>query len=279
MVARTLHLPAPARLTVPRHDLGSIVMGPADIGFVVQDAAYGRRVPEVPSRWRADAVAGEPDDDLAHRDVPANVVIENPAHDRGLGLEHLQMRRALAGPGNSTESIRHLPEDHFAGPGPPQLATPVALGNLRALILGNHALHLGQQACLRIVLEMRRVMEANRHAVARQLVKNDGLVCVHARQAIRRQAPHAFKESGLRRIAQCIKTRSVQACAGPALVRMLGHQLVALAGHAFTQERKLRAYGAAGFLGVGRDPGVDCDSHRRPVPVSLCPGRDSRITS
>ena len=99
LIARALHLPALARLTIPRHGFGSIVVSLADVGFILQDAPYGRHVPEVPPHWRANAVAVQPDDDLTHRYVLANTIIENAAHDGGLRLEHLQMRRALAGPG------------------------------------------------------------------------------------------------------------------------------------------------------------------------------------
>ena len=101
-------------------------------------------------------------------------------HDGSLSLEDLQMRRALADSRQSTVPVGDLPGDHFARTRTPQLASPVALANLGAFVLGNDALHLGQQARLRIVLDLRCVMESNGHAVARELVKYDDLIRVHA---------------------------------------------------------------------------------------------------
>ena len=122
-------------------------------------------------------------------------------------------------------------------------------------------------------------MEPNGHAVARQLIENDDLIGVHAGQAIRRQAPHALNLSGLGGIAQGIETGSVQTRAGQAIVRILGHQLVLLPGYPLTQQRELRADGAARFLGVGRDPCVDRDSHRCVILVCLCSAGKLRISS
>ena len=100
-------------------------------------------------------------------------------------LEDLEVRRALAGSRQSTVAIRHLPGDHFARTSTPQLAAPVAFADLGTFVLGNDALHLGQQPRLRIVLDLRCVMEPNAHAVARQLVEYDDLIRVHAGQAVR----------------------------------------------------------------------------------------------
>ncbi len=239
LIARASHLPVPASLSALRHEFGPVVVSPADIGLVVQEAAQACRAPVLPPHWRADAIAVQPDDDLAHRDILANILIENAAHDGGLGLEHLQMRRARTGPGDAAISVWHLPIHHFARAGTPQLAAPIALDNLCAFILGNDALHLGQQPRLRIVLELWRVMEPNAHAVARQLVEYDELPGIHARQAVGRQTPYAFKKPSLGAVAQRIKTGPVQACTGQPLIRVFGHQFVSLADHPFTQNCEL----------------------------------------
>ena len=188
---------------------------------------------------RADAVAVQPDDDLAYRTVLANILIENAAHDGGLGLEHLQMRWVPAGPGDATVSVWRLPIHHLARTGTPQPAAPIALDNLCPFILGDDALHLGQQPRLRIILELGRVMEPNVHAVARQLVEYDDLIGIHARQAIRRQTPYTVKTPGLGTVAQRIKTGPVQAGTGPPFIHIFGHQLATLAGNPFTQNRQL----------------------------------------
>ena len=115
--------------------------------------------------------------------------------------------------------------------------------------------------------------------MARQLVKNDDLIGVHASQAVGRQTPHALDVSRLGGVAQGVKTGAVQARAGEAVIGIFGHQLLSFLDHALAQQRELRTDGAARFLCVGRDPCIDRDSHRCVALDSRCSVRSLRMNS
>ena len=77
-----------------------------------------------------------------------DVVVEDPADDRGLGFEHLQPGRAVRVAGVAPVAVGGAPGQHLPGAGAEQLPAPVPLGDLRPLVLGDHALDLGEQrAC------------------------------------------------------------------------------------------------------------------------------------
>ena len=136
-----------------------------------------------------------------------------------------------------------------------------------------------EQARLRVVFNLRCVKERHAHAVARQLVKNDDLIGVHASQAVGRQTPHALDVSRLGGVAQGVKTGAVQARAGEAVIGIFGHQLLSFLDHALAQQRELRTDGAARFLCVGRNPCIDRDSHRCVALDSRCSVRSLRMNS
>jgi hypothetical protein len=80
--------------------------------------------------------------------------------------------------------VRAFPGDHLARPRPPQLAAPISLSDLGALILGNHALHLSKQLRLRVIGKRRRVVKKHCDAMACQLVEHNDLIGVDAGQPI-----------------------------------------------------------------------------------------------
>ena len=88
-------------------------------------------------------------------------------HDRRLWLVDLEVRGPFGAARNTPIAIRAFPGDHLASTRTPQLAATISLGDLGALILGNHALHLGEQMGLRVIGKWRRVVEEHRDAVAR----------------------------------------------------------------------------------------------------------------
>src|SRR5213078_1547404 len=108
--------------------------------------------------------------DLPDRVAAGGVVGEDASHDGGFGFEDHQAGRAGAVAGQPVVAVRGLPGDDLAGPGTEQLAAPVPFGDLRAFVLGDDALDLGEQPGLRVVVEGWRVGEAHRHAVAGQFV-------------------------------------------------------------------------------------------------------------
>jgi hypothetical protein len=86
---------------------------------------------------------------------------EDRAHDVGLGLEDLHPRRPVRFGPDAAVAVGHLPEEHLAGAGAVQLAAPVALGDLRALVFGDHALDLDRQPGLRVIARCRAGRGAN----------------------------------------------------------------------------------------------------------------------
>jgi hypothetical protein len=88
--------------------------------------------------------------------------------------------------GNVTVPIGSPAEDvHDACPGRIELAAPMAFDNLRALILGHHALHLQQQVVFRAPAQL-PVQEDHLHPGLLELIHQQPLVGVFARQPIGR---------------------------------------------------------------------------------------------
>jgi hypothetical protein len=166
--------------------LGAVEVDPADVGLVVQDAADGGGAPDraLSGGWWY-AVGAQPPDDFPDGVPAAGVVGEDAPHGGGFGFEDHQPGRAGRVAGYPVVAVRRFPGDDLAGPGTEQLAAPVPFGNLRAFVLGNDALHLGEQPGLRVVIERWRVGEPHGHAVAGQFVEHDDLVGVDAGEPVR----------------------------------------------------------------------------------------------
>ena len=78
-------------------------------------AARDRRYPpHRPPGRRADTVVVQPLGDLAHREVLADIVVEDAPHDDGFGLEDFQMCGSVADTGDTPVTVRRLPGDDFA---------------------------------------------------------------------------------------------------------------------------------------------------------------------
>lgn len=98
--------------------------------------------------------------------------------------------------------------------------------------------------------------------MAGQLVEDDDLVGVDPGQSIRRVAPHRVEQARFGGVAQPVEAGTVQPGAGVTVVEELRHQLVSLRRDPLDEGGALGADRAPGLLGLGRDPGVDGDSHR-----------------
>jgi hypothetical protein len=90
----------------------------------------------------------------------------------------------LIAAGNAPVAVGGLPGDDLPRAGAPQLAAPVALGDLGPLVLGDHALDLGEQASLGVVVERGCIREPHRDAVAGELVEHDHLVGVDTAEPV-----------------------------------------------------------------------------------------------
>jgi hypothetical protein len=143
-----------------------------------------------------------------------------------------------------------------------QLAAAVALGDLRALVFGDQTLDLHEQLGLRVIAGRRAFEEADGHTETFELLEDQHLVGVGAREAIRTQAQHGVQRAGLGRVAQAVERRAVQPGARVAVVDELGNDVVASVARCRAQQLQLRADRAALLLALGRDARVDRDPHR-----------------
>ena len=158
-----------------------------------------------------------------------------PAHDLGFGLVDLKPGWCVRGARHAPVAVGDLPEDGLAGADPVELPAPVALGDLRPLVLGDHALHLGQQPRLGVIVDRGSVGEVHLAAEPVELVEHEHLVGVGAREPVRGQAPDRVDRAGLGCVAQRVQPGAVQPRAGVAVVGELGHDLVTVLRHPCAQ--------------------------------------------
>ena len=100
-----------------------------------------------------------------------------------------------------------------------------------SLILGDDALHLNQQCGFRIVVEQRSIEIVDLDAMPEQLVGDQNLIRVAARQPVGGQAPDVFEHAGFGGIAQCVQTRAVEASPGVAVIDIFMDHLLPKLGH------------------------------------------------
>jgi len=199
--------------------------------------------------------------DLADRLAPVDVGAEDLAHDLGLGLEHLDPCGAALVGHDTAVAEGHLPEADLAGAGAVELAAPVALGDLRALVFGDHALHLHEQRGLRILAERRAFEEPHLAPEPLKLLEDQHLVGVGAREPVGAQAQHAVEHAGLGGVAQAVERRAVEPRPRVAVVDELLDDLVPIGVRRGAQRLELRGDRAALVLALGRDARVEADVH------------------
>ncbi len=137
------------------------------------------------------------------------------------------------------------------------LTAPGALQDLGAFVLGDHALHLQQQIVLRGMPQL-AVQEDDIDAYALQLVYEQHLVGVLARQPIRRVHVEAIHPSRCRHIAQLLEGRAHEGRPAVALIneRKLVGELGPIGGDALAQGGELTGDRAGAHLVFARHPGV-----------------------
>jgi hypothetical protein len=93
--------------------------------------------------WRH-AVAAQAPDDLADGVPAGGVVGEDSPHDGGFRFEDHQSGRAGRVAGYPLVAVGDAPGQDLPGAGAEQLSAPVPFGDLRAFVLGDDALDLGE---------------------------------------------------------------------------------------------------------------------------------------
>ena len=149
-----------------------------------------------------------------------------------------------------------------------------ALTDLRALVLGDHPLELAQQLVLGRAAPLGLLREAHRHAHARELLQQQHLVGVAAREPIGRVAEQHLERSLRRAVAQPLQRWALQARPREPLVlehEILADEQSALSGE-LTQPDGLACDRLVLALTLGGHPRVDRRHPARPVQRLLLRG-------
>ena len=196
---------------------------------------------------------------------------EDLAHDLRLGLRHLDMGRNPVTAWNPPVAVGDLPPTHLALSRTKELAAAVSFRDLDALVFGDRALDLREQARLRIIGQG-LVEKDHLDVEALELFENQDLIGVLAREAIRTQHQRGLEGAGLGAVAQPVETWPVQARAAVSVIHAhVGiHHVVVLLMRPARERIQLRRDGALLLLAFGRYAGVQRDLHDRPpsFPVS-----------
>jgi hypothetical protein len=143
-----------------------------------------------------------------------------------------------------------------------QLAAPEALAEDGALVFGDGTLDLQQERIVGIVRD-RVLQERHLDAGAAELLQQQDLVGVFARQPVRRQHGDDRDGTVAHGIAQRIQAGSVEPAAAVALVAedVLVGQGVAVGDCPGAQGRELAVDGLVALLALGGDTGVEGGAH------------------
>jgi hypothetical protein len=162
---------------VPLGGLGLPERGLAAVGGVAQHRPHGRAIPHRLARPGAHAALRQPPCDLADRHAVVDVAREHLANDLRLELVDLPVRIAMLGLLDVSVSVRRAGHHRLrTATGAVRLPAPGALGDLRALVLGDHPLELAQQLVLGRAAALRLLRETHLNADARKLFEQQHLV-------------------------------------------------------------------------------------------------------
>ena len=258
----------PHRLRRLAGHASATVCGLTDVGRVAQDRPDRRRSPVRRSGSGRHALLGERPADLDDRLAPLDVAVEDLPNDWRFELVDLVERVGVFGPLHIPVAVRRAREHrHRAGPGAVQLPPAAALRDLRSLVLGNHPLELTQQLVLRRARSLGLLGEHDLDPAARELLKQQHLVGVPARQPVRRMTQHDLEAPVECPVAELLERGSLHVRAREPVV--IEHELVrddqaALLGQ-LTQRGGLAGDRLLLALALRGHPRVDRRDPRLPV--------------
>ena len=158
-------------------------------------------------------------------------------------------------------SVGGLPERDLALAGAVELPAPVALGDLRSLVLGDHALHLHQQRRLRVLAVRRPLEEPHTDPEPRKLLDDQHLVGIDARKPVGGETEDRVEHAGLGRVPQTVQRRAIQPRAGVPVVDELFDHLEPVDLGGGPERLELRADRATLLLALGRHARVEREPH------------------
>ncbi len=239
--------------------VGRVAEHPPDRGVVpARGAGSGRH-----------ALRGEPPSDLRDRLVLLEVAAEDLAHDRRLGLVDLEECVGVLGALDVPVAVRGAGHDRDrAASGAVKLAAAAALSDLGPLVLGDHPLELAQELILRGAGPLGLLGEDHLDPGALELLQQQHLIGVPAREPIRRMTQQHLEAALDRQITQALQPRAAQHRARDALVlehQILDNEQVARGGE-LTQRSGLAADRLLATLPVRGHPRVDRSHSSGPLP-------------
>src|SRR4051812_20667991 len=251
LLAAAPHRPQPDR---PRPDPGLAEGGRPGVGGILEDAPHRRAIPGALAAAGQVALPLQTPADLADADAVTADPAEDQANDPGLLLIDPVARAPATVPlADVAVAVRRPRQDaDRALTRRVALAAPAAFEDLGPLVLGHHALDLEQQVVLRREAD-RPVEEDDLDPGAAELVDQEDLVGVAARQPVGRVDVDAIERARGGRVAQALEGRADERGPAVALVEeaMLGRDAQPLLREARLQGGELAGDGLVGRLLVG----------------------------
>jgi len=200
------------------HDHGLAEHRAASVGGVAQHAPHHRAVPAVLAGAGGHLLVGEPAGEFGDGGAVLGVAAEQLSDQCGLVFDDLVGGADSRGLTDIAVAERGAAQHvDRSGLGAVRLATPVALHDLRLLVLGEHALELHQQLVLRGIAA-RALDELHPRTGAGELLDQQRLVSELAGQPVGRVAQHHIDPDPGHQITQPLQRGAHQGGAAVALV-------------------------------------------------------------
>jgi hypothetical protein len=240
----------------------AVDVGGADVDGIRDDVVGDRRRPQGAAGTRHPRAVVQALDALADAEPLLGHPSIELAHHAGLRLIHDQAGRHGAAARFVGVAIRGLGADDVALARLLQLAAAEALTEHGALVLGDRALDLQQELVVRVVRN-RALQEHDLDAGAAELLEQQDLVGVLAREAVGAEHRHDIDRAVVGGVAQGVETGPVEVGAAVALVAedVLGDEGVPLLAGPGAQGGELAVDGLLAFLAFGGHPSVDGRAH------------------
>ena len=204
------------------------------VGGVAQHRPHRRAIPHVLAGAGQNAIRRQRSGDVRDRLATLGVAVEDLTHDLRLALVDLVEGVHMLGLPDIPVAIGSAGHHRVrTAASAVRLPAAGALTDLRPLVLGDHSLELAQQLVLGRAAPLGLLREADLHAHARELLQQQHLVGVTAREPVGRVAEQNLERSLRRAVAQPLQRRALQARPREPLVlehEVLGDEQPALRG-------------------------------------------------
>ncbi len=260
--------------SLPRTQLRLAIAGLAAISRIAQHAPHCRSLPTRRCRSRRNLALVQHASNGVDAQPLLRICFKHHPHNISLDFDHFIVGRRTLALANIVVSIGSAGQ-HVDHPllGPMTFSTPAALGNLRAFVLGDHALELHHQLIFRCC-SSGRLQKNQLYAATRKLFDQKNLIGIFAAQPVRgvdqRRSDLAF---GCK-VTQSFQARSRQNRATVTFIlkNPLRRHGVTVCGRVVQKSCRLAGNRVILLLAVRRDPSVNgrCFVHRLSPRVVRC---------